>query len=104
MKLSAVGKDLQKAKGSFQKVAKNKKMIAALMDKSGKLIEKTITNPKKEGDAKYSMLYGSIGLYQMQHLKKFTHPIKNEESAGLRWYRTQVLLCCTCQHKKNKAI
>lgn len=42
-------------------------MIAALMDKNGKLLEKTVTNPEKKGDAQYNALYGSIGLYVMQH-------------------------------------
>lgn len=33
------------------------------MDKDAKLIDKTMTNPKKEGDARFMMLYGTIGLY-----------------------------------------
>lgn len=52
VKVSAVGKDLEKAKAQFKKVSKkSNKMIAALMDKNGKLIEKTVTNPEKKGDA-----------------------------------------------------
>jgi hypothetical protein len=68
----------------LRKRPKTKKLIVALLDKDAKLIEKTVTNPTKEGDARFAMLYGSIGLYQTQHLKQFAHPVKTEKEAGLR--------------------
>jgi len=84
VKLTRAGHKLAKAKESFEKASQNKKLIVALMDKNGKVVEKTVTNPTKEGDARYAMLYGSIGLYQTQHVKKFAHPIKTEKEAGLQ--------------------
>lgn len=84
VRLTSVGTDLSEAKQSFAKAAENKKLIVALMDTDAKLIEKTVTNPTKEGDARFSMLYGSIGLYQTENLKQFAHPAKTESEAGLR--------------------
>jgi len=43
-----------------------------------------VTNPKKQGDARYGMLYSSIGLYQtLRSPNQFGRPIKNENAAGL---------------------
>lgn len=53
------------------------------MDKDAKVIDKTVTNPTKQGEARYAMLYGSLGLYQTQHNKRWAHPIKTEKEAGL---------------------
>lgn len=82
--MTPAGHQLAQAKASFSKATQNKKLIVALMDKDAKVIEKTVTNPTKKGEARYAMLYGSLGLYQTQHNKRWAHPIKTEKEAGLR--------------------
>lgn len=62
--MTPAGHQLAQAKASFSKATQNKKLIVALMDKDAKVIEKTVTNPTKKGEARYAMLYGSLGLYQ----------------------------------------
>jgi len=84
VRMTNAGTDLAKAKELFAKASQNKKLIVALMDSNAKLVEKTVTNPSKQGDARFTMLYGSIGLYQTQHQKQFARPVKTEKEAGLR--------------------
>ena len=68
----------------FTKSAKNRKMVAALLSSDGKLVEQTATNPKRQGDARFGMLYSSIGLYQtLKNPSHFGRQIKNEKAAGL---------------------
>lgn len=84
VRLRPIGHNLSRARELFAKASKNRKMIVALMDKDGKLIEQTVTNPKKQGDARFGMLYSSIGLYQtLRSPNQFGRPIKNEKAAGL---------------------
>lgn len=84
VRLRPIGHNLSRAKELFKKASKNKKMIVALMGSDGKLIQQTVTNPKKQGDARYGMLYSSIGLYQtLRSPNHFGRPIKNEKAAGL---------------------
>lgn len=85
VRLRPVGHNLEKAREVFKKASKNKKMIVALMSSDGKLVEQTMTNPKKQGDARYGMLYSSIGLYQtLRSPHHFGRPVKTERAAGLR--------------------
>ena len=86
VKLSSLGAaDLKQARRVFGQVARNKNLIVALLDSKGNLVDRTVTNPKRKGEAKYGMVYSSIGLFQT--LKKpghYSQPIRNERDAGLQ--------------------
>ena len=59
--------------------------IGAVLNSNAEIIEKSISNPKKNGDMKYEKIYSMIGQFHLDNLKLFKSTPKNEKDAGLVW-------------------
>jgi len=82
--LRRLGTDLARAKEAFARATKGRgHPRVALLDSNARLVEKTVTDPRKTGDARYCQIFGSIGLYHTSFLHLYTRPIKSEAAAGL---------------------